>query len=211
MISAKEHPDIYYNQAAALQGLQITYDGSCDVVAIIVDEGKPGDLEKGLFSAWNCACVNPDNPLAKEKAITVDLKTPPSYCGFSITPTAKTPDVIMQNSVLNILMYGVELSLLTFEPGFSGQAGTLPIRNWLIWLEVGDGPLDGEDTHHLSLVWCKMFQNKKTHINIDRTHPLLKVRAIVQEDGRRLAAAIEPAGSVTARFRPVFFLCGIIG
>ena len=170
----KEHPDIYYiirqyNSPKAFKSLD---DGSCDV-AIIVDEGKlPGNLEKRpIFSSEFVFCVNPDNPLANEKEINiVDLKNSPIILSQENSYMAKILKTAFYNanSVPNILMYGVELSLIRNLVS-SGQAGTFLIKELAdTWPEVVTVPLTEKVPITFSLVWRKdRFQNKKTHTLVE--------------------------------------------
>lgn len=168
------HPDIHfiirqYNSPKAFKSLG---DGSCDV-AIIVDEEKlPGNLEKKpIFSSEFVFCINPEHPLAKEESINlVDLKNDPIILSQENSYMAKIlkKEFYNANSVPNILLYGVQLSLIRNLVS-SGQAGTFLIKELAdTWPEIVTVPLKEKIPITFSLVWRKdKFRNKKTHTLIE--------------------------------------------
>lgn len=170
----KTYPDIHfiirqYNSPKAFKSLD---DGSCDV-SIIVDEDKlPGNLEKRpIFSSEFVFCINPDHPLAREKTVNlVDLKNEPIILSQENSYMAKIlkTEFYNANSVPNILMYGVELSLIRNLVS-SGQAGTFLIKELAdTWPEITTIPLKERIPITFSLVWRKdKFLNKKTHTLIE--------------------------------------------
>lgn len=170
----KTHPDIHfiirqYNSPKAFKSLD---DGSCDV-AIIVDEEKlPGNLEKrSIFHSEFVFCVHPEHPLAKEEAIHLtDIKNDPIILSQENSYMAKIlkKEFYKINSVPNILMYGVQLSLIR-DLVSSKQAGTFLIKELAdSWPEVTTVPLKEKIPITFSLVWRKdKFHNKKTHTLIE--------------------------------------------
>lgn len=170
----KTYPDIHfvirqYNSPMAFKSLD---DGSCDVAIIVGEEKLPGNLEKrSIFCSEFVFCINPDHPLAKEEAINlVDLKNDPiilSQENSYMSKILKT-EFYNANSVPNILMYGVELSLIQNLVS-SGQAGTFLIKELAdTWPEIVTVPLKKKIPITFSLVWRKdKFRNRKTRTLIE--------------------------------------------
>lgn len=168
------HPDInfvirQYNSPKAFKSLD---EGSCDI-AIIVDEDKlPGNLEKRpIFSSEFVYCVNPNHPLAKKESINlIDLKNEPIILSQENSYMAKIlkTEFYNINSVPNILMYAVQLSLIR-DLVSSGQAGTFLIKELAqTWPEIVTIPIKKRIPITFSLVWRKdKFHNKKTHTLIE--------------------------------------------
>ncbi|MGN0372683.1 MAG: LysR family transcriptional regulator, partial [Enterocloster sp.] len=155
----ESHPDIryiirQYNSPKAFNALD---DGSCDV-AIIVDGDKlPGNLEKKpVFRSEFVFCATPDHPLAKEEAIgLLDLKNNPIILSQENSYMAKQlkKEFYNANMVPNILMYGVQMSLIR-DLVSSGQAGTFLIKELAdTWPEIVTVPLKEKMPISFSLVW----------------------------------------------------------
>ncbi len=170
----KTHPDIpfiirQYNSPKAFKSLD---DGSCDVAIIVDGEKLPGNLvKKPIFQSEFVFCVNQNHPLASEDSLhLVDIKNDPIVLSQENSYMAKIlkAEFYKANSVPNILMYGVQLSLIR-DLVCSGQAGTFLIKELAdTWPEVSVIPLKEKIPITFSLVWRKdRFLNKKTNILIE--------------------------------------------
>lgn len=166
----KTHPDIQfiirqYNSPHAFKSLD---DGSCDVAIIVDGEKLPANLEKKqIFESEFVFCVNSAHPLAEKESIhLVELKHDPIVLSQENSYMAKIlkTEFYKANSVPNILMYGVQLSLIR-DLVCSGQAGTFLIKELAdTWPEVSVIPLKEKIPITFSLVWRKdKFLNKKAN------------------------------------------------
>jgi DNA-binding transcriptional LysR family regulator len=170
----KVYPDIHfiirqYNSPMAFKSL---HDGSCDVAIIVDDEKIPLNLEKKpVFNSEFIFCINPNHPLAKEEAINlVNLKNDPVILSEENSYMAKILKTAFYNanSVPNILMYGVQLSLIQ-DMVSSGLAGTFLIKELAdTWPDVVTVPLKQKIPITFSLVWRKdKFLNRETRTLIE--------------------------------------------
>lgn len=170
----KQYPDIQFitRQFITPKALKALDEGSCDM-AIMVDEEKlPKSLEKKpIFDSEFVFCVNPQHPLAKETSLDLaNLKNEPvilSQENSYMTKILKA-EFYKTNAVPNILMYGVQLSLIR-DMVSSGQAATFLIKELAeACPEMTTIPLTHKIPITFSLVWRKdKFLNKKTHTLIE--------------------------------------------
>lgn len=169
----KMYPDIHfiirqYNSPKAFKALD---DGSCDVAIIVDGEKLPGNLEKKpIFHSEFVFCINPNHPLASQESIhLINLKNEPIVLSQENSYMAKIlkTEFYKANSVPNILMYGVQLSLIR-NLVCSGQAGTFLIKELAdTWPDTAVVPLKEKIPITFSLVWRKdKFLNKRTNILI---------------------------------------------
>lgn len=168
------YPDVRFvikqcNSAKAFKALD---DGSCDV-AIIVDEAQiPVNMEKRpIYRSEFVFCVHPDNPLSQKEALDlIDLKSDPIILSQENSYMSKKLKTEFYNAsaVPNILMYGVQLSLIR-DLVSSGRAGTFLIRELAdAWPEAVKVPLREPVPITFSLVWRKdKFLNRMTRTLID--------------------------------------------
>lgn len=170
----RQYPDFRFitRQFITPKALKALDEGSCDM-AIMVDEEKlPKSLEKRpIYCSEFVFCVNPDHPLAHESSLDLtDLVNEPvilSQENSYMTKILKS-EFYKTNAVPNILMYGVQLSLIR-DMVSSGQASTFLIK------ELADScpdmvsiPLTQKIPITFSLVWRKdKFLNKKTQTLIE--------------------------------------------
>lgn len=169
------HPDIHFviRQYNAPMAFKTLDDGSCDVAFIVDGEEKlPGNLEKRpVYHSEFVYCLHPDHPLAKQDKINLlDIKNDPiilSQENSYMSRILKT-EFYKINAVPNILMYGVQLSLIR-DLVSSGQAGTFQIRELAdTWSGIVSVPLTEKIPITFSVVWRKdKFHNKKTHTLIE--------------------------------------------
>jgi len=168
------HPDIpfiirQYNSSKAFKSLD---DGSCDLAIIVDEENFPPNLERHpIFRSEFLFCINPEHPLAKKESLDLsDIKNEPIILSQEDSYMAKMlkTKFYTANSVPNILMYGVQLSLIR-DLLSSGQAGTFLIRELAqTWPEIVTVPLKEKIPITFSLVWRKdKYLNKKAHALID--------------------------------------------
>lgn len=157
------------NSAKAFKALD---EGSCDVAIIVDEEQIPVNMEKRpIYRSEFVFCVHPDDPLAQKEAIDlIDLKNDPiilSQENSYMSKKLKT-EFYNANAVPNILMYGVQLSLIR-DLVSSGQAGTFLIKELAdTWPEVVKVPLKETVPITFSLVWRKdKFLNRTTRSLID--------------------------------------------
>lgn len=170
----KQHPDIRFitRQYITPKALKALEEGSCDV-AIMVDEEKlPKSLEKRpIFCSEFIFCTHPDDPLAQKEILDLsDIKNEPIILSQENSYMAKAlkNEFYRTNSVPNILMYGVQLSLIQ-DMVSSGQAGTFLVKELAdTWPDTVSVPLKQRIPITFSLVWRKdKFLNKKTHTLIE--------------------------------------------
>lgn len=168
------NPDVRFvirqcNSAKAFKSLD---DGSCDVAIIVDEEQIPVNMEKRLIYRSDFVfCVHPDHPLAKKESINlIDLKNDPIILSQENSYMSKKlkAEFYNANAVPNILMYGVQLSLIR-DLVSSGRAGTFLIKELAdTWPEAAQVPLAEPVPITFSLVWRKdKFLSRTTKTLID--------------------------------------------
>lgn len=168
------HPDIQYiiRQCNSPKAFKWLDDGSCDVAIIVGEDNPPVNMHRRpIFNSQLVFCTHPDHPLSKEKSIhLIDLKNEPIILSQENSYMAKILKAAFYNtnSIPNIQMYGVQLSLIR-ELVSSGYAGTFLIKELAdTWPEIVTIPLEEKIPITFSLVWRKdKFINKQTQTLID--------------------------------------------
>lgn len=170
----KVHPDIHFiiRQYISPKAFKSLDDGSCDIAIIVDEEMLPANLEKKpIYHSEFVFCVHPSHPLAKSESVNLaDIKNEPIILSQENSYMSKIlkKEFYKIKAVPNILMYGVQLSLIQ-DLVTSGQASTFQIRELAeSWPETIAIPLKEKIPITFSLVWRKdKFQNRRTHTLIE--------------------------------------------
>ncbi len=195
----KVHPDIHfvirqYNAPMAFKALD---DGSCDVAFIVDGEEKlPGNLEKRpVYRSEFVYCIHPDHPMAHWKKVhLIDIKNDPIILSQENSYMSKLlkNEFYKVNAVPNILMYGVQLSLIQ-DLVSSGQAGTFLIRELAqTWPKTISIPLGENIPITFSVAWRKdKVHNKRIHTLVEHILSQTPLNQSVLE-------TVSPSPSVTS-------------